>query len=165
MQPLFKVIEKVNKLAGWLGGFCICAAALLIIAEIIIRSCFASTLYVADEFTGYLMAASSMLGLGYVEAVHGHIRMDLVDLLREKFPKLIRFLNYIAYIAAIIVALYLTWVSYKTFDQSFVNGSRSMQISETPLWIPQLFLPVGSALLFLQYCVNLVLFASGRSEK
>lgn len=165
MQPLFKIVEKVNELAGWLSGFCICAAATLIIAEIIIRSCFASTLYVADEFTGYLMAASSMLGLGYVEAVHGHIRMDLVDLLREKFPKLIRLLNYIAYIAAIIVALYLTWVSYKTFDQSFANGSRSMQISETLLWIPQIFLPIGSALLLLQYCVNFVLFASGRSQK
>ncbi len=165
MNHFAKICRKITLAAGYLSGFCVCAATVLILSEIVIRSTTSYTLYVSDEYTGYLMALSSMLGLAYVEREHGHIRMDLIDLLQERSPRILRFLKYVAYCSAIVVAVMLCIVSYNLFAKSFANGSRSMQISATRLWIPQIFLVVGSVLLTIQYCCNFYLFAAGSSEK
>ncbi len=165
MNQFTKFCEKITMAAGYLSGFCVCAATVLILSEIVIRSTTSYTLYVSDEYTGYLMALSSMLGLAYVEREHGHIRMDLIDLLQKRFPYGLRILKCVAYCAAILVAVLLCFVSYGLFAKSFANGSRSMQISATRLWIPQIFLVIGSALLALQYCCNFYLFVVGSSEK
>lgn len=165
MNQFAKICRRVNLVAGYLSGLCVCAATLLILTEIIVRSTTSYTLYISDEYTGYLMAAASMLGLGFVEREHGHIRMDLIDLLKEKFPRFLRALKCLAYCASILVALYLCYVTFEVFSKSFVNGTRSMQISATRLWIPQIFLPLGAVFLAVQYCCNFYLFVSGSSEK
>lgn len=165
VHQITNFFKKVNSIAGFIAGLCVCVSALLIIAEIIVRSTTSHSLYVTDEYTGYLMAVSSMLGLGYVEMCHGHIRMDLIDMLKGKYPGLLRVLKYITYIAAIAVAVYLTVVSWKIFHSSYVDQTRSMQISATLLYIPQACLPIGSLLLVIQYVINLWNFAAGESDK
>lgn len=165
LRLITKIFQKVNNIAGFIAGLCVCFSALLIIAEIIIRSTTSHSLYITDEYTGYLMAVSSMLGLGYVEMCHGHIRMDLIDMLKNKCPGLLRFLKYVTYLAAIAVAVYLTVVSWKIFQSSYADQTRSMQISATLLYIPQACLPIGSLLLTIQYVINLWNFAVGESDK
>lgn len=154
----------MNGALGWLSGFCIASASFLIIAEVFSRIVLGQSLQITDEYTGYLMAVSSFLGLGYVEKAQGHIRMDLVNLLRSKFPRVIASFRVLCYGLAIIFAGYLTVVGWKLFYQSYVYGSKSMQISETPLVIPQIFIPLGAAALLLQYCCNVYKFCSGRTE-
>ena len=165
MKTCIRAIDGANRVFGRLAGMCIAAAALLIIAEITSRVVFGQSLQVSDEYTGYLMAVSSFLGLGYVGQMHGHIRMDLIDLLREKFPRFIRACRIWAYGMALIFSAYLTCVGWRLFYQSYVYGSKSMQISETPLAIPQLFLPLGAAALFLQYLCNLRRYCARQSDK
>jgi TRAP-type C4-dicarboxylate transport system permease small subunit len=158
-------IEKMNDLLGWLSGLCIALASLLIIVEIAGRVIVGSSLQVTDEYTGYLMAVSSMLGLGYVEKNHGHIRMDLIYLLQARFPGAIRALRLWAYATGAVFAGYLACVGWRLFYQSYVYGSKSMQISATPLAIPQFFLPLGAAVLLLQYLCNFYKHATGLSPK
>jgi TRAP-type C4-dicarboxylate transport system permease small subunit len=158
-------IDSANKALGWLSGLCVAAASLLIITEIASRVFVGQSLQVSDEYTGYLMAVSSFMGLGYVAQTHGHIRMDLIDLLRTKCPRLIRACRIAAYGMTLVFAGYLTCVGWRLFYQSYVYGSKSMQISETPLILPQVFLPVGAAALFLQYLCNMYKYCSGQSDK
>lgn len=165
VEKIIAVIGRMNGLLGWLSGFCIASASFLIITEIFGRSFFGQSLQITDEYTGYLMAVSSFLGLGYVENVQGHIRMDLINLLRSRFPKVIATFRVLAYSLAIIFAGYLAFVGWKLFYQSYIYGSKSMQISETPLVIPQIFIPLGAAALFLQYCCNLYKYCSGRTDQ
>lgn len=164
MNRIVAAVERMNGVLGWLSGFCIASASFLIIAEIFSRLVLGQSLQITDEYTGYLMAVSSFLGLGYVENVHGHIRMDLINLLRSKFPRIVAKFRILAYSLAVVFAGYLTFVGWKLFYQSYVYGSKSMQISETPLVIPQIFIPLGAAALFLQYCCNLYKFCSGRTD-
>jgi len=165
VEKCIAAFENVVRTLGLLSGISVAAATLLIVAEIISRTAFGQSLHVSDEYTGYLMAVSSFLGLGYVEQMHGHIRMDLIDLLREKFPGFIRVCRILAYSVALVFAVYLSCVGWRLFYQSYVFGSKSMQITETPLVIPQLFLPLGAAVLFLQYLCNIYKYSSGISEK
>lgn len=163
VKTLTAFVDTLNGILGWLSGVCIAAASLLILTEIVSRLIWKS-LQVTDEYTGYLMAVSSMLGLGYVEKAHGHIRMDLVDRLRGRFPKFITALRVWAHLAAAAFAAYLACVGWRVFYLSYLYGSKSMQISETPLVIPQFFLPLGAAVLFLQYLCNLYRYCAGQSQ-
>lgn len=163
MSKIIAGIERLHGVLGWLSGLCIAAASFLIIAEIFSRAVLGQSLQITDEYTGYLMAVSSFLGLSYVEKVHGHIRMDLIGLFRKRFPGVVAFFRVWSYSLAILFAGYLTVVGWKLFYQSYVYGSKSMQISETPLVIPQIFIPLGAAALFLQYCCNMYKFCSRRT--
>ena len=165
MEKCAKAIDSANKGLGWAAGLCVAAASLLIIAEIASRVVFKQSLQVSDEYTGYLMAATSFLGMGYVGQTHGHIRMDLIDLLRTRFPRFIRACRIWAYSMALIFAAYLFCVGWRLFYQSYLYGSKSVQISETPLAIPQICLPLGAAALFLQYLCNMYKYCSGQSDK
>lgn len=152
----------MNNVLGWLSGLCIACASLLIITEIGSRMLLGSSLQVTDEYTGYLMAVSSFLGLGYVEKTHGHIRMDLIQMLRNRVPGVLSAFRILAYSLAAVFAAYLTMVGWRLFYQSYLIGSKSMQISETPLAIPQFFIPLGAAALFLQYLCNLYKHCAAR---
>jgi TRAP-type C4-dicarboxylate transport system permease small subunit len=165
MKKIIASIGKLNSFLGFLSGLCVAAAAILIVAEIACRVGWHKSFQITDEFTGYLMAVSSFMGLGYVELKNGHIRMDLIDLLRSKFPKTIRILRIVTYVLAAVFALYLTYVGFKLFYQSYEYNSKSVQISATPLAIPQIFVPIGSAALFLQYLCNLYKYCTGETSK
>ena len=165
MKHCIAAIEKANGLLGWLSGLCIAMASVLIIAEIASRIILGSSLQITDEYTGYLMAVTSMLGLGYVEKNHGHIRMELIYLLQSRFPRTIRVIRIWAYATAALFAAYLACVGWRLFYQSYLYGSKSMQISETPLIIPQIFIPLGAAVLLLQYLCNLYKYCAGLSPK
>jgi TRAP-type C4-dicarboxylate transport system permease small subunit len=161
VRKILAAVDKLNSGLGFLSGCCIACGAILIITEIFSRSILQKSLLVADEYTGYLMAASSFLGLGFVEMKHGHIRMDLIDLLSSRFPRMIAAFRIAAYVAASVFALYLAYVGWKLFQQSYAYGSKSMQISETPLAIPQFLAPLGAIALFLQYVCNLFRYCVG----
>lgn len=158
-------IERINSGLGFIAGICIAAGSLLIVTEISSRLFLGKSLLITDEYTGYLMAVSSFLGLGYVEKNHGHIRMDLIDLLGKRFPRLIVACRFFAYIVALIFSAYLVYVGWKLFYQSYIFNSKSMQISETPLAIPQIFVPIGALALLLQYASNLAKYCMQLGSK
>jgi TRAP-type C4-dicarboxylate transport system permease small subunit len=165
MKKTINFTEKLNSGLGFLSGVCIFAGALLIITEILSRQLFSKSLQITDEYTGYLMAVSSLMGLGYVEMKHAHIRMDLIDLMRSKFPGTVSAFRIFAYAAAAVFSLYLTYVGWMLFYQSYSYGSKSMQISETPLAMVQIFAPLGAFALFLQYICNLYKYCASLSAR
>ena len=150
-----KVVDAISTGLGVVSGLCILVASALIIAEIFVRDVFGNSLLVSDEYTGYLMAASSFLGLAYVEKTHGHIRMDLVLAFENKLPTLFKALRVLCYLVAIGFAMYLLYVSCYILEQSINYSTRSMQYSETLLAIPQAVLPIGALALCAQYLCNL----------
>ncbi|GHS90320.1 hypothetical protein AGMMS49957_16050 [Synergistales bacterium] len=156
---------RLNSFLGFFSGGCVVCGAFLIVTEIASRLAFQKSLMVTEEYAGYLMAVSSFLGFGYVEMRRGHIRMDLIDTLKTRLPRVTRALKAFSYILALLFSLYITYVGCLLFYQSFEYGSKSMQISETPLAIPQFFVPLGGAALFLQYLSNFAAFCAGESER
>lgn len=149
-----RAIDALSSALGFVSGMCIVGAALLILAEIFSRDVLGQSLLVSDEYTGYLMAATSFLGLAHVEKDHGHIRMDLISKLRTSRPRLYRALLLACYVVGVAFSLYLLRTSWMTLEQSVRYASRSMQYSQTLLAIPQSVLPVGAAALCLQYICN-----------
>ena len=75
MKKLIILIDNLSGIGGWVAGILMAIGLVLSVGEIVFRSFLNSTLYVADEYTGYLMAMLTFAGLAYTLRERGHIRM------------------------------------------------------------------------------------------
>lgn len=149
MKKIINLIDAISGLSGWIAGILMGIALVIVVAEIVVRSGFSGTLYVADEYAGYLMAMLTFCGLAYTLRERGHIRMMLLPHFIKGRGRI--YFNMICFTVGFAFCVALTWYTYEFFWDSFVNGSKSMHVSETYLAIPQFFMPVGALLLTLQF--------------
>lgn len=149
MKRVINAIDTISGIGGWFAGIMMAIALILALCEIGIRTFFSGTLYITDEYSGYLMAALTLSGLAYTLRERGHIRMMfLVHVLKGRTKTVC---NMICLAVGFIFCIALTYFTWEFFWDSVVNETQSMQLSETYLAIPQAFLPLGSVLLSLQF--------------
>ena len=149
MKRIIRIIDGLSGLSGWLAGIMMFAAMVLVVAEIVWRTGFSGTLYITDEYSGYLMTMLTFSGLAYTLRERGHIRMMMLPHFLKGRIRII--FNMVCFVAGFVFCIAFTWFTYEFFWDSYVNGSRSMHVSETYLAIPQFFMPCGAALMTLQF--------------
>lgn len=149
MKKLINLLDGLSGAGGWLAGILMVLALLLVMGEVVIRSAFSGTLYVADEYAGYLMAMLTFAGLAYTLRERGHIRMMFLPHILKGRAHIL--FNMACFVVGFLFCAALTAYTWEFFWDSVVSQSQSMQISETYLAIPQAFLPLGSLLMTLQF--------------
>ena len=147
-------MRLVNGAATWLAAAAILAMAGITAAEVIARSFFDISFELADELGGYLLVATVFLGLGPALAGGAMLRVEMVE---QRLPAPVRrVLDILFHLMALVVsgiAFYWIW-------QHVASSMRRETIAatwlETPLWIPQIAMPLGMALLIATLLVSLV---------
>jgi TRAP-type C4-dicarboxylate transport system permease small subunit len=149
MKRIINTIDTLSGIGGWSAGILMTVALVLALAEIATRTFFGRTLYIADEYSGYLMALVTASGLAYTLRERGHIRMMfLVHFLKGRLKTIY---SMICLAVGFLFCIAFTWFTGEFFWDSVINKSQSMQLSETYLAIPQAFLPLGGLLFALQF--------------
>lgn len=157
-RQLRRVLDAVALLALWLAGAMLAAILVLMNVEIATRYLFGFSTLIADEYAGYGFAALTMLGFTYAHRRRAFLRVDIAA--QRLKGRAGRIVLGIAALLGAVVALFSAYVSYKTLSLSLLFNSTSDFASQTPLWIPQAFLPAGFAILglsFLEEAVRRVL--------
>ena len=149
MKRLVKWADTLSGFFGALAGVMLCSGLALIVAEIVVRSAFHHTLFITEEYAGYLMCGLTFCALGYTLRERGHIRMTF--LLRVVKGRRHLYLDIICFSVGLLFCAGLTYYTGVFFWDSVVNESQSMQISETYLAIPQFFMPLGALFMTLQF--------------
>ena len=149
MKRFIRFIDRLSLAGGWLSGLMVCLGLALVVTEILTRSIFNSTLYIAEEYSGYMMCGLTFCALAYTLREKGHIRMTFLHKVVEGRPRLL--LDLVCFAIGIIFSFGLVYHTSLFFWDSVVTQSQSMQISETYLAVPQFALPVGALLLALQF--------------
>jgi TRAP-type C4-dicarboxylate transport system permease small subunit len=98
-----------------------------------------------DAYAGYMMAACGFLALAHTLRRGEHIRVTL--LLQQLPQRAGRALEMLSHGLGVVLAAFLAWYSARLVWQSRVFNDISTSNDATPLWIPQLAMAVGSALL------------------
>ena len=153
-------IDRLFQASGWLAGLFMVLTLLSVLSSIVGRLLPTLALPGADAYAGYCMAVAAFLSLG-VTLRHGeHIRVTLV---LNRLPERMRDrLDIFCHFMALAVAALLTWYSIRLVRQSFLFNDISPGLDATPLWIPQVGMAVGSALLALAFTVELFDRLTGR---
>lgn len=122
--------------------------------EIVTRYVFGRSTLIADEYTGYGFAVLILAGFMYAHRSGALLRVDFgVNLLRGRWHtgSLV-----LASVASAGLAAFSAYAGYRAWALSWLFNSSSSFTSATPLWIPQIAMPIGLALLALSFAEEAV---------
>jgi TRAP-type C4-dicarboxylate transport system permease small subunit len=125
-----------------------------ILLEISLRSFFATSTFVLDEFVGYGVAAMTFLTLGYALEKDALIRVQLV--LTGSSAPVRRGLEILGASLTLALSLFLIGHFWRSVSRNWSRGAVSQSIAEVPLWLPEGLVLLGLALFALQLFAHLL---------
>ncbi len=145
MKSLLILIEKIENGGAFVAALTLALMFFLGLAEIIMRSFFEASIPISLEYTGYLVAFSFFLGLGWTLSQEKHIHLSLIE--SKLGPEGIRALDLWATLLGLVIATVLTIALITWAVGSYEKGTVSFFPSATPLWIPQSIFAIGPLIL------------------
>ena len=156
MRSLF---DRLYMAAGYAAAFFMVATLLMVVAGIADRA-LALGWRGTDMYAGYAMAACGFLALAHTFKRGEHIRVSL--LLQAASPRMQRVMEIWSLFAASVLAACLAFYSIKLTWQSWEFHDISTGNDATPLWIPQVAMAVGAAVLLIALVDELLLELRGK---
>lgn len=136
MELAWRGIAAVARVAIWIGGAMLFAAALIVSAEVMLRkglgTLFGSTFIFSgsDEISSYLFAVGTSLSMAHVLVTRGHVRIDaLYGRLGPRTRTLLDLL------AMIVLGMFVAALLERAWDLAWTSYAEQIR-SNTPLRIP-----------------------------
>ncbi len=135
------MIRFILGLGVLVGGLLIALLVILVASEVVGRSLFNVSLMVADEYAGYIVVALVFLGIPYALFHDALLRVDFIyERLKGKRRELLGLLfDLVSLAVTCVLGGYLTRMVLTTFERGTFSSTPAM----TPLWIPQVAMPIG----------------------
>ena len=119
------------------------AMIVIINSELVTRNVFGFSFYMSDEYGGYLLVALTFLSLPQC-ILHGSFHR--VTFVLHRLPRRIREAVLAAFnVVALAFALVILWQATALVINSRSLNATAPTLLMTPLWIPQLLMPIGMA--------------------
>ncbi len=153
-----RLLDGLYDGAAWLAALCMVGLLLMVLLSIISRQLHFHVPG-TDAYAGYLMAAAGFLALAHTLKRGEHIRVTLLlSALRGGTRRALEIWSLAAASALALLSAYysgrLAWQSHAFNDISTGNDA-------TPLWLPQLAMAAGTAILAIAFIDELVLEVRG----
>lgn len=119
------------------------AMIVIIDSELITRNIFGFSFNMSDEYGGYLLVALTFLSLPLCIL---HSSFHRVTFVLHQLPPRIRDVVLVAFnVVALVFALVILWqTTLLTINSRSLNATAPTLLM-TPLWVPQLLMPIGMA--------------------
>ena len=154
-----RLLDFLYDASAWLAALAMIGVLLMVLLSIVSRQ-FGFHVPGTDAYAGYLMAASGFLALAHTLKRGEHIRVTvLLGLLRGSAR---RGIELWALSAASALALLSAFYSTRLAWQSHTFNDISTGNDATPLWLPQLGMAIGTAILAIAFVDELVLELRGQ---
>jgi TRAP-type C4-dicarboxylate transport system permease small subunit len=142
----------------------LCALALvgmmaLIGAEAFTRNLLGFSLQISDEIGGYLLVAVAFLSLSVAQAHGAYHQVELVRTRMSPRGRLVAGLLFDA--LSLLASAILLWQLIRHELSTWRSEDVAPTLLLTPLWIPELVMPVGAAIL----CLTLVRTIAGKARR
>ena len=135
----------IERLCRWLCELAIISMMVMVAVEVVLRNLFGISLQSADELGGYLLVAVSFLSLSTCFVSGAFHKVEFIDSRLGERGHALRKLIFDA--IALAFSLLLLWQLVRLVLRSWDGGDFAATILGTPLWIPQLTMPLGVAAL------------------
>jgi len=154
-----RTLDALYDGAAWLAALCMVGLLVMVLLSIVSRQLHFHVPG-TDAYAGYLMAGAGFLALAHTLKKGEHIRVTLLlSALQGRARKVMEvWALFAASALATLSAFYggrLAWQSHVFNDVSTGNDA-------TPLWMPQLSMAIGAAILAIAFIDELVLEIRGR---
>ena len=163
VRALGAAVDRVGTVAMVVSALAVALMATLVTVEVLGRSFASVSTLVADEMAGYLLVVVAFFGLAESLRAGAFIRVEFIDHWLGADAR--RRLEAVLFVVALAYTVLLAWEFWRLTQQSFRFGSTSLQVSRTPLWIPQACMAVGASILALQLVVETLRRLTGEAAR
>ncbi|MFV2001704.1 MAG: TRAP transporter small permease [Paracoccaceae bacterium] len=151
-----KLLDKLYKASGFLAaGFLVLICA-VVSAQVVLNlitkifgTAYSFTIPSYADFAGFFLASASFLALAYTLTRGGHIRVTLLIQTFGRIPRLAAELFSLSFGA--LMSAFATYYMIRLNIESFGFGDLSFGIIAIPIWIPQLAVSGGLAMLTIAF--------------
>lgn len=158
-----RLIDGVYAATAFLAASAMVAIALLILIQVVLRL-FGTQLKSADDFAGYALVATIMLGLAPTYRHNAHIR---VGLLIERFAPSSaarRMLELCVVAVCTLLVGWAAWISIHFVYESYIYKEMSQGLLAIPMWMPQSFMALGLIVFALALLDDLITHLMGGTQ-
>ena len=158
-NPFLRIVNGISTVAGWTAAAMILLSVLITCQMIFVRFVMNASTVWQTEAVIYLMIASTLIGLPYVQRMRGHVNVDLVPLALGARARFWLAVLTLGLSLAVVGALF--WYGYEFWHIAWARGWKSETVWAVRLWIPYMAIPLGFGLLFLQLLADFVALVTG----
>jgi TRAP-type mannitol/chloroaromatic compound transport system permease small subunit len=155
MKWLIKIIDRCVLKQAEASSLLMLVLVVMMCYEVVRRYFFNAPTIWGLEFTTFIFGVHFVMGYGYTEYFHGHVRVDIFS---SKFPKKIQDILYIVLTICITLPL-VAMLGIWAWDNA-ITSTRIMEALSSawapPIWPVKLFMALGFTFLFLQVLSNLI---------
>jgi TRAP-type C4-dicarboxylate transport system permease small subunit len=152
LQPIARLLAKVNAVMLHLGMLALLAAALVLTHSVVSRYFLKSSTDWQDEAAVFCLVGATFLCAGFVQSLRGHIGIEAVAALLP--PALDRVRRLLVDLGCCAFCAFFAWKSWTLFHEARVDGQTTSSSWAPPLWIPYGMMSLGMTLLSLQLLVQ-----------
>lgn len=147
------MISRLSHFACIIGAVLMALTGLMLTYEVCARYFFIKPTIWAAELSQLCLIWGCMLAMAHLLRIRQHITVNAVTtLMPAKGQKIAAG---IALLVIIVISVPVTAYGWSIFLDSFLRGRTTGSLLDLPVWISELSIPVGFALLILQAVVEL----------
>jgi len=156
-----RAVRALSRASGVLAAGLI-AFGVLVICDMVIERYLLGrdTVWQIDVVT-YCVVAATFIGSAYVLMTRGHVNVDVLPL--HVGPRARFWLALVTTLLALAFCVLLFVLGALYWHEAWASNWRSDTVWRARLWIPYAAMPLGLALLVLQYVAELICLVTGRT--
>ena len=148
IPKLIRWIDNFAAAGGYVSALFMVLIVILITVEIFLRTVFNFSTLIADEYSAYFFVAVVMLGLALTLRDEAHIRITLI---RPRLsPNGLRIIDILVVLIAVALCSFALYHSAIMVYDTYTLEMTADSISETPIYLPQIVIPIGFLMFELQ---------------
>lgn len=155
-------VRRISCATGLAAGLLLFAAVLAVCHLVVVRYVLGESAIWQHEFVTFSLIGATFLGSPYVLLTRGHVNVDLLPIYLGGRARLV-----LAFVAAAVGVGFcglIAWMGAGLWHEAWAGNWHADTVWSPPLWIPYLAMPLGMALVVLQYVADLVAVLTGRES-
>lgn len=153
-NKFLKVVGMLSTVSGWISASLILLAVATTCQMIFVRSVLNHSTIWQTELVIYLVIASTLMGLPYVQRLRGHVNVDFLPLMLPM--KIRRMLAFLTLSLGILILSLMVFYGFEFWYEAWSRNWKSDTVWGVRLWIPYMTVPIGFGLYLLQLIADFI---------
>lgn len=154
-------MHRVSRAFGVAAAGLILLSVAVVCHMVFVRAVLGQSSIWQTEFTTFALIAATFLGAPYILLTRGHVGVDVLPLMVSTASR--RWLSVGGNLIAIVFCALFLYAALPWWLETWHTGQTTPSIWRARLWIPYLAVPVGLALLCLQFFAEIWLVLTRRA--
>jgi TRAP-type C4-dicarboxylate transport system permease small subunit len=153
-------VRRISQLCGIVAAALIALGVLVVCQMVFIRYVLNQNTIWQTDFVTWSLVAATFIGSPYVLLTRGHVNVDVLPLYLSERPRW--WLALASVLMSLAFCLVLLWLAGRFWLESWEQKWVSDTMWRARLWIPYSSMPIGLAILALQFVADLYCLVTGR---